>query len=279
MVGSQGSVTGIDMTPEMIEKARGEPRRSARQRRLRRGEVEELPFDDGSFDVVISNGVIDLIPDKEAVFASIYRVLAARWPHPVRRRDDPAAGFRGGEAEDRSLDWLNCRRSAGCRVRSFAGAARVRADRARQPRRDLHALEVRGHAAEGDEVRRKRRHREGVQAGLPMSCCSGKGCDEFFSDRVARRNADNYRRKGLDKHARRLVDAVCRNGIEGRTVLEVGGGIGAIQLELLQAGAARSENIELSPAYEPYAAELVQTAGFDGRVERRLMDFAVPRKS
>ena len=108
-----------------------------------------------------------------------------------------------------------------------------------------------------------------------MSCCSGKGCDEFFSDRVARRNADNYRRKGLDKHARRLVDAVCQNGIDGRTVLEVGGGIGAIQLELLQAGAARSENIELSPAYEPYAAELLQTAGFDGRVERRLMDFAV----
>ena len=108
-----------------------------------------------------------------------------------------------------------------------------------------------------------------------MSCCSAKGCDEFFSDRVARRNADSYRRKGLDKHARRLVDAVCRNGIEGRTVLEVGGGIGAIQLELLQAGAARAENIELSPAYEPYAAELVRTAGLEGRVERRLMDFAV----
>jgi 2-polyprenyl-3-methyl-5-hydroxy-6-metoxy-1,4-benzoquinol methylase len=107
-----------------------------------------------------------------------------------------------------------------------------------------------------------------------MSCCSTKGCDEFFTDRVARRNADSYRRKGLDKHARRLVDVVCRNGIEGCTVLEVGGGIGAIQLELLQAGAARSENIELSPAYEPYAAELLQTAGFDGRVERRLLDFA-----
>lgn len=107
-----------------------------------------------------------------------------------------------------------------------------------------------------------------------MSCCSAKGCDEFFTDRVARRNVDTYRRKGLDKHARRLVDAVCRNGIEGRTVLEVGGGIGAIQLELLQAGATTAKNIELSPAYEPYAAELLQTAGFEGRVERRLLDFA-----
>ncbi len=39
------------------------------------GDIEELPFEDGRFDVVISNGVIDLIPDKEVVFASIYRVL------------------------------------------------------------------------------------------------------------------------------------------------------------------------------------------------------------
>ena len=57
-------------------------------------------------------------------------------------------------------------------------------------------------------------------------------------------------------------------------MLEVGGGIGAIQLELLKAGAARTQNIELSSNYEPYAAELLQHAGLEGRVERRLMDFA-----
>lgn len=57
-------------------------------------------------------------------------------------------------------------------------------------------------------------------------------------------------------------------------MLEVGGGIGAIQLELLKVGAARAENVELSPAYEPYATELLQAAGFGGRVERRLLDFA-----
>jgi ubiquinone/menaquinone biosynthesis C-methylase UbiE len=39
------------------------------------GEVESLPFEDGTFDVVISNGVIDLVPDKDAVFSEIYRVL------------------------------------------------------------------------------------------------------------------------------------------------------------------------------------------------------------
>ena len=76
-VGHEGSVTGIDMTPEMIAKAR----RGAAELGLDNvtfvsGEAEDLPFGDASFDVVISNGVIDLIPDKDAVFGSIYRVLA-----------------------------------------------------------------------------------------------------------------------------------------------------------------------------------------------------------
>jgi hypothetical protein len=107
-----------------------------------------------------------------------------------------------------------------------------------------------------------------------MNCCSAKGCDEFFSGRVARRDAARYRRAGIDDSARRVVEFVREHGIEGSSVLEVGGGVGAIQLELLRAGAARAENVELSAAYEPYAAELLQAAGLQGRVERRLLDFA-----
>jgi arsenite methyltransferase len=76
MVGPAGSVTGIDMTPEMTEKARrGADALGLGNVSFVDGEVEQLPFDDGSFDLVISNGVIDLIPDKEAVFSSIHRVL------------------------------------------------------------------------------------------------------------------------------------------------------------------------------------------------------------
>jgi 2-polyprenyl-3-methyl-5-hydroxy-6-metoxy-1,4-benzoquinol methylase len=107
-----------------------------------------------------------------------------------------------------------------------------------------------------------------------MSCCSGKGCDEFFDERVARRDARRYSQKGLDRNARRIVELVGRRGIEGKTVLEVGGGVGAIQLELLQAGVARTVNVELSPAYEPYAAELLRVNGLDARVDRRVLDFA-----
>lgn len=107
-----------------------------------------------------------------------------------------------------------------------------------------------------------------------MSCCSGKGCDEFFDGRVARRDARRYEQKGLDGNARRIVELVTRRGIEGKTVLEVGGGVGAIQVELLQAGATRTLNVELSPAYEPYAAELIRANGFRRRVDRRILDFA-----
>jgi arsenite methyltransferase len=76
MVGSEGSVTGIDMTPEMIENARnGAAELGLNNVTFVEGEAERLAFDDSSFDVVISNGVIDLIPDKDAVFGEIYRVL------------------------------------------------------------------------------------------------------------------------------------------------------------------------------------------------------------
>lgn len=77
MVGPEGSVTGIDMTPEMLAKARRAAEElGARNVAYLECEAERLPFADGSFDVVISNGVIDLIPDKDAIFAEIHRVLA-----------------------------------------------------------------------------------------------------------------------------------------------------------------------------------------------------------
>ena len=77
MVGVQGHVTGVDMTPEMLAKARASAAEmGARNVDFVEAEAERLPFPDASFDVVISNGVIDLIPDKDAVFAEIFRVLA-----------------------------------------------------------------------------------------------------------------------------------------------------------------------------------------------------------
>ena len=76
MVGAEGRVVGIDMTPEMLAKARaGAVELGLAQAEFVEGDVESLPFADAAFDVVISNGVIDLVPDKDAVFAELHRVL------------------------------------------------------------------------------------------------------------------------------------------------------------------------------------------------------------
>lgn len=75
-VGKSGKVIGVDMTPEMIEKARANARKGNYTNvEFRLGEIERLPVDDNSVDVIISNCVINLSPDKPDVFKEAFRVL------------------------------------------------------------------------------------------------------------------------------------------------------------------------------------------------------------
>ena len=110
-------------------------------------------------------------------------------------------------------------------------------------------------------------------------CCAApgtEGYEEVFDDRFARKSARRYRRKGLTPTERRIVSFISATGVDDATVLEIGGGVGEIQLELLARGAARTENLELSGAYEAEAARLIGEAGVAGRVTRRLgVDLAV----
>jgi magnesium-protoporphyrin O-methyltransferase len=106
-----------------------------------------------------------------------------------------------------------------------------------------------------------------------MSGCCGSGAyDEIFSEKQARKDLRRYRRRGLAQDARGALGFLRARGIEGASVLEVGGGIGALQLELLRAGAARAVDVELSRGYEAAAAELLAGSGFEDRVERRIGD-------
>ncbi len=107
-----------------------------------------------------------------------------------------------------------------------------------------------------------------------MSCCPPAAYGTVFDDREARRNARSYRKRGLDPTARRMVRFLATQPERPCTVLEVGGGIGAIQVELLRAGASHATNIELSPAYETVAQSLLADAGLTDRVQRHLGDFA-----
>jgi 2-polyprenyl-3-methyl-5-hydroxy-6-metoxy-1,4-benzoquinol methylase len=105
-------------------------------------------------------------------------------------------------------------------------------------------------------------------------CCTPKGYRRIFSEKSARAEARRYRRKGLDATSRQIADLLKKRGVEGRTLLEVGGGIGAIEIELLKAGIARAVNVELTPTYEDAAGQLLHESGLADRVERRVMDFA-----
>jgi magnesium-protoporphyrin O-methyltransferase len=105
-------------------------------------------------------------------------------------------------------------------------------------------------------------------------CCTPKGYRQLFSEKGARAQARRYRRRGLDPTSRRLVELLKRRGLRDRTLLEVGGGIGAIQIELLKAGLARAVSVELTPTYEEVARELLHEEGLGDRVERRVTDFA-----
>ncbi len=71
-----------------------------------------------------------------------------------------------------------------------------------------------------------------------------------------------------------MVDAAVSRGIEGATVLEIGGGVGELHLELLRAGAGHATNLELVEAYDGLAHELATEAGLDGRIDRRTLDIA-----
>lgn len=107
-----------------------------------------------------------------------------------------------------------------------------------------------------------------------MDCCTPKGYRRAFSERGAQSQARRYRRRGLDAVSSRLVRLLRERSLEGCSLLEVGGGVGAIQIELLKAGISSAVSIELTPTYEAAAAALLRESGFDDLVDRRVLDFA-----
>jgi magnesium-protoporphyrin O-methyltransferase len=105
-------------------------------------------------------------------------------------------------------------------------------------------------------------------------CCEPGGYDAMFGTRFSRHLARRYRRRGLDRTASRMVEFLSEHGVVGASVLEIGGGVGAIQLELLRRGAARATNLELADAYDADAAALAAEAGVADRMNRLRVDLA-----
>jgi magnesium-protoporphyrin O-methyltransferase len=102
------------------------------------------------------------------------------------------------------------------------------------------------------------------------NCCSSD-YRRFFNRKFASRDAERYRENGLTGSSQALV--ALAGDVQGASVLDIGGGVGAIELELLAAGAERATNVELSGGYEEAAAGLLAERGLAERVERRVADF------
>jgi magnesium-protoporphyrin O-methyltransferase len=103
----------------------------------------------------------------------------------------------------------------------------------------------------------------------PCSC----GCPNTFSTKEAEGDLRRYRDKGPDPTTRALVDAIAEGGIDGATVIDVGGGVGAVQLELLAAGASRSISVDASEAYAAVYRDEVERRALADRVEVHVGDF------
>ncbi len=116
--------------------------------------------------------------------------------------------------------------------------------------------------------------RADVDTGRVSECCDRPGYETTFNGRFARRISRRYERRGLNRIQSRLVEFLVENGLEGATVLEIGGGVGDLHVELLRRGAASVTNLEISHNYEDEAAKLLEHLGMTGRVTRRFVDIA-----
>ena len=107
---------------------------------------------------------------------------------------------------------------------------------------------------------------------MPEPCCSS--CyDSAFDGRLAQRELREYRRKGPGRASRAIADALARKGVEGRTVLDIGGGVGAVHEELLARGVARVVDIDASRSYLEAARSEATRRGVAERVTFRYGDF------
>lgn len=109
----------------------------------------------------------------------------------------------------------------------------------------------------------------GMTDQRPCDC----GCANVFSTKEAEADLKRYRKNGAEGSTKALIDALIAEGVEGATLLDIGAGIGAIQLGLLAAGAVRAESVDVTEAYVAAARDEAARRGFGEKVAGRVGDF------
>lgn len=106
-----------------------------------------------------------------------------------------------------------------------------------------------------------------------MSCCQCQGIESLFNKKTALKELKRYRARGPNKTTRLLIGALKDAGVQGLTLLDIGGGIGVIQHELMAAGVTSATNVDASTAYMEVAKEEAARRGLADRVDYQYGDF------
>lgn len=106
-----------------------------------------------------------------------------------------------------------------------------------------------------------------------MTCCQCQGIETCFNRKSVAKNLRKYRKDGPSKTTRMLIDALKAEDIKGTTLLDIGGGVGAIQHELLKAGVSNAINVEASKAFIEAAKEEAERQGHANRISHHHGNF------
>ena len=106
-----------------------------------------------------------------------------------------------------------------------------------------------------------------------MGCCQCQGIENMFDKKTAKRELKRYLKKGPSKTTAMLLDAIHKEGVQGLDFLDIGGGIGAIQYDLIKAGASNGTSIEASSAYIDLAKDEILQNDLAERIDFKHGDF------
>lgn len=192
-VGQRGKIIGVDMTPEMVDKARDNARKGKYTNvEFRLGEIENLPVADNTVDVVISNCVINLTPDKKKVFQEAFRVLKPggrltisdlvlqkELPEEIRERMNSTSCVAGAIMKDKYIETIN---AVGFRnVRIVQETSYLPEDFTNNPDEEVLVFNPKTNTTETKKVseldeKGKQRMREIQEATLSMNVSATKPC-------------------------------------------------------------------------------------------------------
>jgi hypothetical protein len=107
-----------------------------------------------------------------------------------------------------------------------------------------------------------------------MNCCQCQGIEELFNQQYVNKELSDYRVKGAAKTTRMLTEAIMSEGVSGLTLLDIGGGVGAVQHALIDAGVERVTSVDASNAYLNAAQEEARRRGIAERISYQHGNFA-----